>query len=62
MAWFVWLVIVWILSAIFGMALHIRDNPRLRENICADDVWPMAFGPIFLTVKLWHAFLGWGTR
>jgi hypothetical protein len=62
MAWYWWLVIGWILSAILGMALQIRDNPRLRENISMDDAWPMAFGPVFLMVKLWHAFVNWGTR
>lgn len=60
MAWYWWLVIAWVASAFLAMALQIRDNPRLRENVSLDDAWPMVFGPIWLLVKL--SQLAWGTR
>lgn len=53
MEWYWWLLIGWVLSAFLAMALHIRDNPKLQENVDVDDVWPMLFGPLFLFVKLW---------
>lgn len=60
MAWYWWLLIGWVVSAFVAMALQIRDNPKLQENVSLDDAWPMVFGPIWLIVKLSH--LASGTR
>lgn len=52
MEWYWWLLIGWVLSAFLAMGMHIRDNPKLQENVGVDDAWPMVFGPAFLFVKL----------
>lgn len=62
MAWYWWVLIGWVLSGFIALAMNIRDNPRLRENLDLDDAWPVLFGPVWLMVKIRDWFRAWGTR
>lgn len=62
MAWYWWLLIGWILSAFLAMALEMRDNPKMRENVGFEEAWPMIFGPGWLVVKLCHMVSAWGSH
>ena len=55
MAWYWWVLVVgWPVTGFLALALDIRDNPRMQENIGWAEVWPVIFGPAWLGLKLWE--------
>jgi len=54
MAWYFWLLIGWVLSGFIALAMEIRDNSAMRENIGWAESWPTILGPFWLMMKLWQ--------
>jgi hypothetical protein len=57
MEWYWWLLIVWVISGIVALGLEFRSNLAMRENVGLADVWPVIFGPGWLTIKLWQLIM-----
>lgn len=62
MAWYWWLIIGWALCGAIAFCLEFRTNQSMRENIGANEVWPMALGPFWLIHKVGQLFTGSDSR
>lgn len=58
MNWYWWVLMVWPIFGMAALAMNMRDNPRMQENIGWAEVWPIIFGPFWFFLKS----MQWMTR
>jgi hypothetical protein len=52
MAWYVWVLIGWVICGLVALAMQFRDKPAMRLNIGWAEVWPTVLGPFWLIAKI----------
>jgi hypothetical protein len=62
MAWYLWLIIGWVLCGLVALAMEFRDKPAMRENVGLEETWPAILGTGWLTIKLCEWLLATGKR